>query len=94
MASLHAADRIVLRMDLGQRIQHVLLATSFIALGVTGFALYQRMTNRQFQMVMSVLLVTSAVVITSQIDHFWVAINDHLTGFGGGLSARLGLGAR
>jgi len=39
MASLHSPDRTVLRMDLLQRLQHVLLATSFIVLGVTGFAL-------------------------------------------------------
>ena len=39
MASLHAADRTVVRMDLVQRVQHVLLAVSFILLGVTGFAL-------------------------------------------------------
>ena len=39
MASLHAADRTVVRMDLLQRVQHVLLAVSFIILGLTGFAL-------------------------------------------------------
>ncbi|MBI5388018.1 MAG: cytochrome b/b6 domain-containing protein [Verrucomicrobia bacterium] len=38
MASLHAS-RTVVRMDLSQRMQHLLLATSFIVLGVTGFAL-------------------------------------------------------
>ncbi|MCC7519346.1 MAG: cytochrome b/b6 domain-containing protein [Verrucomicrobiae bacterium] len=37
--SFHASDRVVLRMDLAQRIQHFLLATSFVYLAITGFAL-------------------------------------------------------
>lgn len=40
---------------------------------------------------MGVLLVGAAVAISSQIDHLWVALNDRLSGVGGGLSARLGL---
>ena len=39
LASLHAPDRTVLRMDAVQRWQHLLLALSFIVLAVTGFAL-------------------------------------------------------
>ena len=39
LASLYAPDRKVLRMDFGQRLQHFLLAASFIVLAVTGFAL-------------------------------------------------------
>ncbi|HPA20989.1 MAG TPA: cytochrome b/b6 domain-containing protein [Verrucomicrobiae bacterium] len=39
MAAFRAADRIVLRMDRPQRIQHFILAASFIVLAVTGFAL-------------------------------------------------------
>jgi formate dehydrogenase gamma subunit len=38
-ARYRAADLSVLRMSLGQRMQHVILAVSFIALAVTGFAL-------------------------------------------------------
>jgi cytochrome b subunit of formate dehydrogenase len=39
LAAFYAADRTVQRMDLFQRIQHLLLAGSFIVLAVTGFAL-------------------------------------------------------
>jgi formate dehydrogenase gamma subunit len=38
-ARYRAADLSVVRMNLSQRLQHVILATSFIALAVTGFAL-------------------------------------------------------
>ena len=38
-ARYRAADLTVLRMNLSQRMQHVILAVSFIALAVTGFAL-------------------------------------------------------
>jgi putative ABC transport system permease protein len=41
--------------------------------------------------VMGVLLVSAAVLIAGQVDHLWVAVNDRLSGFGGGLAARLGL---
>lgn len=39
MASFHAVDRTVVRMDLSQRLQHLGLAVSFIILAITGFAL-------------------------------------------------------
>lgn len=39
MKSLRAPDRVVLRMDLAQRIQHFLLASCFVYLALTGFAL-------------------------------------------------------
>ncbi len=39
MAALRAPDRVVIRMDRQQRMQHFLLAASFIILAVTGFAL-------------------------------------------------------
>lgn len=39
MAAFRAPDRVVLRMDRPQRIQHFLLAASFIILAITGFAL-------------------------------------------------------
>lgn len=38
-ARLHAADLTVVRMDLSQRVQHAILAVSFIFLAITGFAL-------------------------------------------------------
>jgi formate dehydrogenase gamma subunit len=38
-ARLHAADLSVVRMSLSQRLQHSLLASSFIILAITGFAL-------------------------------------------------------
>jgi putative ABC transport system permease protein len=40
---------------------------------------------------MGVILVASSVGLLAQVDHVWIAVNDHLTGVGGGLSARLGL---
>jgi putative ABC transport system permease protein len=40
---------------------------------------------------MGVLLVGAAVAIASQVDRLWVRLNQHLSGVGGGLSARLGL---
>ena len=42
-------------------------------------------------LLMGVLLVGATVTIASQVDRLWVALNDHLSGIGGGLSARLGL---
>src|SRR5258708_11907918 len=39
VARYRAADLAILRMDLSQRIQHALLAASFIILAITGFAL-------------------------------------------------------
>jgi cytochrome b subunit of formate dehydrogenase len=37
--SFRSPDRVVVRMDLSQRIQHFLLASSFVYLAITGFAL-------------------------------------------------------
>jgi putative ABC transport system permease protein len=84
----------LLRRLLSRKVVVVSLSLVSLVWTVAVFSLFpEAMTTSEIGVfvVMGVLLVTSAVAITSQIDHLWVAVNDHLTGFGGGLSARLGL---